>query len=134
MGDIWLCVKKSVASGFKRFFDGDEKFIEKNEIEKCIEELEGISRKLDSLKRCKAYCRNNDIRTILDNHIKEIRIIIKSIRFQELAIRDKPDEIDLLQDLRKSLDIPLRNGRQALERAKKGKFDLLRCECERDQG
>ena len=128
MGEIWSAVKKSTMVGFKRFLNGDEKFIERNRIQKGIEELEGISRKLDALKSRKTYCKSNEIRTIINNHIKEIRIIIKSIHLQELALREKLDEMALLKDLRKSLDMPIRNGRKALERAEKGEFILVQNE------
>ncbi len=128
MGEIWSTAKKNVMAGFKRFFNGDEKHIERNEIQKCIGELEGISRKLDALKRRGKYCKDNEVRTILNNHIKEIRIIIESIQFQESSLRGKPDEIALLKDLKKSLDMPIRNGRKALERAEKGEFTSLQNE------
>ncbi len=125
MGEIWSAVKDTVMVGFKRFLNGDEKFIERNEIQKYIEELEGISRKFDALKRRETYCKNVEIRTIINNHIKEIRIIIKSAQLQESSFRENPDEMALLKDLRKSLDMPIINGRKALERTEKGEFNLL---------
>ena len=124
MGELWSAVKKNVVVGFKRFLNGDEKFSERNRIEKCLEELEGICRKLETLKNTKRHCKNNEIRTIINNHIKEIRIIIKSIQLQQSSLRENPDEMDLLIDLRKSLDTSIKNSREALERAEKGEFVL----------
>ena len=128
MGEIWSAVKKSVMVGFNRFLNGDEKSIEKNRIQKYVGELEGISRKLDALKRGETYCKNNEIRTIINNHIKEIRIVIQSIQLQEACVKEKPDEMACLIDLRKSLDTSVRHGREALERVKKGEFNLLQNE------
>jgi len=128
MGEIWSDVNKAVRVGFKRFLNGDEKFIERNRIQKSVEKLEGISRKLDVLKSRKTYCNNNEIRTIINNHIKEIRIIIKSVQLQASSCREKSEEMILLQDLRKSLDMPIRNGKMALERVEKGEFILLQNE------
>ena len=128
MGEIWSAVKKSLTGGFNRFLNGDEKSIERNRIQKYVGELEGISRKLDTLKRRGTYCKNNEIRTIINNHIKEIRIVIQSIQLQEASIKEKPDELACLKDLRKSLDTSVRHGREALNRVEKGTFNLLQDE------
>ncbi len=129
MGDTWTAGKKRIMDGFKRFFNGDEKFREKNSIKKCIEELEGIARKFDALKRRKKYCEDTEIRNCINNHINEIHIIIKSTKFQESALGGKQNEMDLLKDLRNSLEKPLRNAKNALERIDKGEFDFVKNEC-----
>ena len=128
MGEVWSSVKKYVRVGFNRFLNGDEKSIERNRIQKHVGKLEAISRKLDALKRREPYCKNNEIRTIINNHIKEIRILIQSTQLQEASIKEKPEEMACLIDLRKSLDTSVRHGLEALERVEKREFNMLQNE------
>ena len=92
--------------------------------------MEGIVRKFDALKRRKIFCKDTEIQNCIKNHINEIHIIIKSIKLQESALREKHNELDLLKDLRKGLEMPLRNAKNALERVEKGEFDFVKNECD----